>query len=228
MAEPVRYYNLLVHIISNDKLVEENAALKNIWNKEGNIMLNLYFYRLKTSRVIDAAYVHDILDLATEKYYTRCEDLLKDYEKGLIKEREETAVRKELPAENAYQFDFKHLEDIKDDIIILVFISRCIDYYSEIKKKTIHEYIKKTHPNIKNLSTQYIDTYLQEINPNEADFYKALDNIKHKTPEAAEDLAREVVKICVSDGVMAYNEKVFIAEILQTLREHGLEPDVGL
>lgn len=228
MADNFHYYNLLVHIISNDQLIEENAALKNIWNKDGNIMLNLYFYRHKVSKVIDGAYIHDIVDLATEKYYTRCEELLEDYQKIQLQEQDAAAVKAETPQGNAYQFDFKHLEDIKDDIIILVFVARCIDYYSDIKKKTIHAYLKKLHPNIKNLSPQYIEAYLQEINPNEIDFYQALDNIKHKTPEEAEDLAREVVKICVSDGVMAYNEKIFIAEILQTLREHGLEPDVGL
>ena len=96
-----------------------------------------------------------------------------------------------------------------------------------MKKRTIFEYIKK-HADVENLSSQYIETYLVGLKPDIEEFYQALDNIRHKTPEAAEDLAREVVKICVSDGIMAYNEKIYIAEILQTLREHGLDPDVGL
>ncbi len=222
MGEVVSFYNLLVHIVVGDKLVEENAALKNIWGSDGNIMLNLYFYRTKTSQVIDAAYVHDVLDLTTEKYYTRCRDLLDDYQ---TQPRHADYQEPETADSVA---EFKHLESLKDDLIILIFISRCIDYYSEIKKKTIHQYIKTHHPQPQNLSTQYIETYLNGVKPTLNDFYQALDNLKYKTPEEAEDLAQEVVKICISDGTMAYNEKVYIAEILQTLREHGVEPDVGL
>ena len=222
MGEVVSFYNLLVHIVVGDKLVEENAALKNIWGSDGNIMLNLYFYRTKTSQVIDAAYVHDVLDLTTEKYYTRCRDLLDDYQ---AQPRHADSQEPETADSVA---EFKHLESLKDDLIILIFISRCIDYYSEIKKKTIHQYIKTHHPQPQNLSAQYIETYLNGVKPTLNDFYQALDNLKYKTPEEAEDLAQEVVKICISDGTMAYNEKVYIAEILQTLREHGVEPDVGL
>lgn len=222
MGDVVSFYNLLVHIVVGDKLVEENAALKNIWGSDGNIMLNLYFYRTKTSQVIDAAYVHDVLDLTTEKYYTRCRDLLDDY---LAQPRHADSKEPETADSVA---EFKHLESLKDDLIIMIFISRCIDYYSEIKKKTIHQYIKTHHSQPQNLSAQYIETYLNGVKPTLNDFYQALDNLKYKTPEEAEDLAQEVVKICISDGTMAYNEKVYIAEILQTLREHGVEPDVGL
>ena len=221
MGEPVLFYNLLVHIIANDKLIEETAALKNIWGKDGNIMLNLYFYRTKTSKVIDSAYIHDIMDLSTEKYYTRCQDLLKDYETQVVAAKPEKVRKTELP-------DFRHMECLKDDLIILIFVSRCIDYYSEIKKRTIFQYIKTHHPQPQNLSEQYIEAYLNGVKPTLEEFYKALDNLKAKMPEEAADLAKEVVKICISVGTMAYNEKVYIAEILQFLREQGVEPDVGL
>lgn len=222
MGETILFYNLLVHIVNNDRLVEENAALKNIWGDQGNIMLNLYFYRTKTSHVIDAAYVHDIFDLTTEKYYTRSQDLLDDY----IKHRAEKL--KVDPRSEKKNMDFKHLESLRDDLIILLYVSQCSEYFSDIKKKTIHQYIKSHHTQPKNLSAQYIETYLNGIKPTIEEFYQALDNLKHKTPEEAEDLAQEVVKVCISDGTIAYNEKVYIAEVLQTLREHGVEPDVGL
>lgn len=221
---PLLYYNLIVHIISNDRLVEENVALKNIWALDDSIMLDLYFYRSKTSKVLSNSYVHDIFDLTTEKYYARCAELLNDFNTHQQALTEDT----ELPPENAIKVDFKHLEEIKDDLILLIFVAKCIKYFSDMKKKTIQEYIKIRQPQVKNLSLQYIDAYLAEINPTEADFYKSLDNLNLKTPEEAEDLAREMVKICVSDGVLVYLEKIYIAEVLQTLREHGLEPDVGL
>lgn len=224
MSENIAFYNLLVHIVNNDKLVEENVALKNIWGQEGNIMLSLYFYRTKTSQVIDASFIHDTFDLNTEKYYTRCKDLMEDYlNHQTQQEKTVQTIKEEVPS-----LDFKHLGNIKDDLILLVFIAKCIDYFSDIKKKTIYEYIKARQPLIKNLSLQYIDTYLKALNPTVEEFYEALDNIKLKSPDQAEALAREIVKICVSDGIMAYNEKIYIAEVLQTLREHGVEPDVGL
>lgn len=223
MSKKVYFYNLIIHFVSNDKLVEENVALKNIWKTDSNIVLDLYFYRSKTSQVIDSAYIHDVFDLSTEKYYTQCLDLLNDYN---AKKQEEKAEIHSQPKQP--KINFKHLETLKDDLIILIFVSRCIDYYSEIKKRTIHQYIKRHHPQPENLSEQYIETYLNGIKPTPDEFYRSLENIKQKTPEEAEDLAREVVKICISDGSMAYNEKVYIAEILQTLREHGVEPDVGL
>lgn len=221
----VAFYNLIVHLRVNDVLTEENAALKNIWEREGNIMLSLYFYRTKATRVIDSSYIHDILDLTTEKYYKSCKDLLKDfasYRQNVVINKPKTEKSKASPS-----LDFKHLEKIKDDIIILLYVAKCIDYFSEMKKRTIFDYIQK-HSDVQNLSSQYIETYLVGLKPEITEFYQALENIKQKTPEDAEDLAREVVKICISDGVMAYNEKIYIAEILQTLREHGLEPDVGL
>ena len=56
-----------------------------------------------------------------------------------------------------------------------------------MKKRTIFEYIKK-HADVENLSSQYIETYLVGLKPDIEEFYQALDNIRHKTPEAAEDL----------------------------------------
>ena len=120
------------------------------------------------------------------------------------------------------------LEILKDDIVILLYIAKCIDYFSEIKKKTILQYIEQHHPRPQSLSKNYIESCLKSLHPTTEEFYQSVENLKQKTPEEAEDLVQAVVKICISDGFLAYNEKIYLAEILQILREQGVEPDVGL
>lgn len=224
MAENVRFYNLLAHIKYGDDVHEVNVALKNIWDHGGNIMLDLYFYRDKSSKVMDSAYIKDILDLNTEKLYTSCTDLLQDYkEKNAPQtQREKNPVLKRQPV------NLELLEVLKDDIVILLFVAKCIDYFSEIKKKTILQYIEQHHPHPQSLSKNYIDVCLKSLHPTKEEFYQAVENMRQKTPEEAEDLVQAVVKICISDGFLAYEEKVYLAEILQILREQGVEPDVGL
>ncbi len=217
------FYNLLVHLRNNDRLNEEVAALKNIWGQEHNIFLNLYFYRTKQSKVIDGAYVHDVLDLTTEKYYSSCEDLLADFQKS----QEQMAQRQEESDSLGEKFNFHHLEEYKDDIIILTFMAKCASRYSLVKEKAIHSYIKSRREEYNTLSAQYLNAYLKELNPREKDFYRAMENLNAKMPAAVCELAREAVKICICDGELHYKEKLYIAELLQKLRLHGLHPDVG-
>ena len=53
---PLHFYNMLVHLIANGKTREENVAVKNIWQKDNLVFLDLYFYRIKRSQVIDSVY----------------------------------------------------------------------------------------------------------------------------------------------------------------------------
>lgn len=222
-SKRLSFYNLLVHLRNNDRLTEESAALKNIWGQEHNIFLNLYFYRTKQSKVIDSAYIHDILDLTTEKYYSSCEPLLEDFQKHA----EQTSQLTDEEETGSEKFNFRHLEEYKDDIVILTFMAKCAACYSPVKEKAIHSYIKSRRQEYNTLSTQYLNAYLKELNPREKDFYRALNNLNAKTPSAACELAREAVKICICDGELHYKEKLYIAELLQKLRLHGLHPDVG-
>ena len=212
-----KFYNLIVSFIDSSGLEAENVALKKIWEQGGNIMVELYFYKNKSSRVVDGAFIKSVIDLSTEAEFFSAKSLLEEYIK--IKQLHQ---KKEKYAEQ-----LKIFLDIRDDIIILLYVGKVIDYYSEIKKQTIINYIQKKYEN-QMLTSQFIEGHLQMINPNKEDFYNAVKNLSKKTPEEAEDLVKEVVKICLSDGFLRYKEKICIAEILQNLREQGVEPDVGL
>ncbi len=214
----ISFYNMLVHIVHQNRLIEENVAIKRVWKKNDIIFFDLYFYRKKKSQVIDGVFVHDLLDLTTEKYYRDAKTFLEDYLS--LKEKKHN----QIPEEN--NADFRHLEEIRDDLVILTFMAKCNLNFTNVKTKAIHDFINAHKPETGVLSEQYITSYLKALKPNEDDFYRALDNLKSKTPEEAEDIMQEAVKISISDGAIHYQERLYLAEILQTLREHGLEPDV--
>lgn len=212
-----KFYNLMVRFVDSSEIKEANVALKKIWEQGDNIMLDLYFYQNKKSKVIDGAFIRGIQDLNTEKEYLSARELMLDY----IRNKYQTQKKEKFGAK------LKPFNEIKDDIIILLYIAKVVDYYSEMKKNSIIDYIQKYYEN-KVITSQFIEGHLQEVNPDRDDFYEALEHLSKKTPEDVEALVQEVVKVCVCDGFLAYEEKVCIAEILQTLRLQGVEPDVGL
>lgn len=222
MENRVSFYNMLAHIIYNNRLIEENVAVKNVWKKDNLIFFDLYFYRNKKSQVIDGVFIHDLFDLATEKYYCDAVSFYEDFEA-----HKQAAEIEEDDNEPESGIDFRHLEEIRDDLIILTFMAKCNLNFTNIKTKAIREFINAHKPKACALSDQYISSYLKSLNPDEGAFYKALENLKSKTPEEAAEIMQEAVKISVSDGAIHYQERLYLAEILQTLREHGLEPDVG-
>ena len=109
---PLRFYSMLVHLRTGSRQAEENVAVKNIWQKDNLVFMDLYFYRSKKSQVIDSVYVKDIFDLSTEKFYASPELFIRDYCAFVSSQGCET--ESELP--ETPQFDFKHLEPIKDTI----------------------------------------------------------------------------------------------------------------
>ncbi len=218
------FYNMLVHIVFKNRVAEENVAVKNAWEKNGTLFFDLYFYRAKKGKLIDAALVRDLYDLNTEKYYYSAQNFYQEF----LQSRELAAEQSEKkPKANPIVVDVKQLESIKDDLIILTFMAKCNSSFTEIKIKTIRNYITRLRPETETLSEQYINAYLKDLNPDEDDFYLSLINIKSKTPEAATNLAKEAFKVSASDGAIMYNERIYLAELLQALREYGLEPDIG-
>ena len=188
------------------------------------LFFDLYFYRAKKGKLIDAALVRDLYDLNTEKYYYSAQNFYQEF----LQSREIAAAQADKkPKANPIVVDVKQLESIKDDLIILTFMAKCNSSFTEIKIKTIRNYITRLRPETKTLSEQYINAYLKDLNPDEDDFYLSLINIKTKTPEEATALATEAFKVSASDGAVMYNERIYLAELLQALREYGLEPDIG-
>ncbi len=219
-AQAIRFYNMLIHLIKNNKLYEENVAIKNVWKKDNNIFLDIYFYRKQKSYIFDSVFVHDILDLTNERYYKRIEDFVEDFAK--VEENSDTQK------EEVITIDKKIFEPIDVDLIILSFMAGCSGNYVPIKQKIIFDYILEQIPQTKNLSSQYLETYIESLAPDEKSFYKALSDINYQNPDAVENLCQEVLKVCLADGHLHYKEKLYLAEILQFLREAGIKVDLGI
>lgn len=219
---PLHFYNMLVHLISGSKISEENVAVKNIWQKDNLVFLDLYFYRTKKSQVIDSVYIRDIMDMSNEKFYASVELFIRDYCEYISNQDCET--ESELP--EAPSLDFKHLEAIKDNLVILTFMAKCTANFNKIKNKAIRDYINRCLPQSRALSDQYISSYLKDLNPDSDNFFNAVDNLKAKSPEEVEELVREALKISASDGAVSYTERLYLAEIIQALREYGIEPEI--
>ena len=73
------FYNMLVHIVFKNRVSEENVAVKNAWEKNGTLFFDLYFYRAKRGKLLDAALVRDLYDLNTEKYYYSAQNFYQDF-----------------------------------------------------------------------------------------------------------------------------------------------------
>lgn len=219
MSPNLKFYNLIVHLSYQNKIIEENLAVKNVWKRGDNIIFNLYFYRTKKSVVVDSALIRDIFDLNTEKYYKNAKEFLKDY----------FYIDKESINNDKYNQplqDNRLLKKIGIDITILVFFAKRYADFGAIKLQSIRNYINLCEPRTTSLSVQYMDSYLKGLNPSVEDFYHALNLLETKTPEEATRLANESIKVCLADGQIHYNEKVYLADMMQILREKGLEPDV--
>lgn len=215
-----KFYNMLVHLIKNNRLFEENVAIKNVWKKEGNTFLDIYFYRNQKSYVFDALFVHDILDLTNEKYYQNIDDFVIDFQQGNEPEPEQEGP--------GLAVDKSIFQPIYIDLVIMNFIAGCCGNYNLVKKRIVFEYIKRQLPSTANLSRQYIEIYIDGLKPSEDEFYQALKDINSKKQDAVETLSRELMKLCLADGHLMYLEKMYLAELLQVLRDLGVRVDLGL
>lgn len=216
----VKFYNMLIHLVRNDKLYKENVAIKNVWQKEGNTFLDIYFYRKRKSYIFDSVFIHDILDLSNEKYYKNIDNFITDFQDQNIVDKKNNSI--------ANIADKKIFEKISPDLIILSFMAKCCGNYTQIKEKIIFDYILKSIPRAQILSNQYLTAYIATLNPNEEDFYNAINSINYQNVKSIKKMCFDVLKICLADGRMHYREKKYLAELLQNMREAGIKIDLGL
>lgn len=214
-----KFYNIKINLIKNGHIYAENVAIRNVWEKESNIFFDIYFHRLNKSFVFDSVFIHDIYDISRDKFYNDINTFINDFYAEISIKKEVTNLKKPQKESNI-------LSSIENDLIILLFIANTWGKLDKIKNKIIYDYIYKNIVKAKNLSYQYIDRYITKLNIEIESFYKALKSLKAKTPKEAEYLLREAIKICRTDGHLHYYERMYLAEIVHSLRSYGLQiPD---
>ncbi len=218
------FHNLVANILFNNSLHEENIAVKNIWKKGINRYMNVYFYNTGQTRILDASYFHDIYDMDTGRFYKDMEVFSLDFlaEEQKLREQKNHRKTKIEKAENCFRF----LERLRSEVEILSFFARLSPALQSVKNNVIADYIRRRQPKSVVISEQYIDAYVKSVSPSTDSFYEALHNLKYKNAEDVEELAEDAVKISISDGTVHYDEKIYLAELFQTLRDYGIKPDV--
>ncbi len=210
-----KFYNMRVDLVNNGRIYTENVAIRNIWEKDSSIFFDIYCHRLKKSFVFDSLFIHGIYDINRDKAYSDISLFIKDF-KAISQDQ------KELKPIIKKQSSYGVFETIKEDVIILLFMSRRWHENEQLKNRIIIDYILDNCENAKDFSEQYIRSFISRIQPEIEDFYLALNKLKSKTIEKAEYFLREIVKICISDGHMHYIERMYLADIVYVLRSEGM------
>lgn len=211
-----RFYNMQVYLIKSGKLYAEDVAIRNIWEKEDGIFFDIYVHRLKKSFVFDSVFIKEIIDLNSNVKYPSIEAFINDYNSPINNDFDDICP-KPIKTENSI------LNRIRNDLVLLIFMADAWGSEGKIKDKIIYDYITKEVVAAKNFSKQFLANYVSKLQPEADDFYEALKSIKSKSPKQAERLLREIVKICRADGQMHYKERMYLADIIYTLRENGLK-----
>lgn len=205
-----KYYNMRVNLIKNGHIYAENVAVRNIWQKNEGTFFDLYFHRLKKSFVFDAVFIHDLYNINEDLYYKNVSLFIQDF----FSQTEVVTPQKKTETDI--------LQPLLNDITILLFMARSWGKGNIIKKKIIFNYIQNNIPQAKNFSDTYLNSYISSIQPEAKDFYQALQNLKNKTPKQARELFKQIVQLCRSDGHLHYSERMYLADIFQSLRQEGV------
>ena len=210
-----KFYNIKINLIKNGRIYAEDAAIRNVWEKDRSIFFDIYIHRLNKSFIFDSVFIHDIYDVSRDKFYNDIDAFVKDF-------YTETSTTKEQTMPKKTQSESNILSPIENDIVILLFMANTWGGCDKIKNKIIYDYIYKNVAKAQNLSQQYIDRYITGLSIELDNFYKSLKGLKAKTPKEAEYLLHEAVKICRADGHLHYAERMYLAEIIQALRNYGM------
>ena len=225
------FSRLKANILFKNTLREEDIAIRNIWKKGANYYFDVLFYASGQTRVLDMSYFHDIYDTETQYYYKDMQVFIKDFENIKNESKKQQAIRSNHQQNRNWDEDkaaqhYQCLNKIRPEVTILKFFARLNPNLSEVKQRVIIDYIKDSEPTTMDFGRQYVEAFVETVPYGKDEFYESLDKLEHHNEEHIERLAREAAKISAADGAVHYEEKRFLAELLQSLREHGLEPDI--
>ena len=205
-----------VDLINNGQIYTESIAIKNIWEKNGSLFLDIYFHRLKKSFVFDSAFISNLYDVSQDKGYDDLKKFADEFKKAAQEPANPPLKKSSVKEEGGV------LESLRTDIAMMMFVARCSHKQTMLKEKIILDYIRTKVKAAQKFSESYLRHFIYDISCTEDDFYNGLKQLKSKKPQEAEYLLREMIKICLSDGNFHYTERTYIADVFQALRQEGL------
>lgn len=216
------FSNLTANILFDNVLHEENIAIRNIWQKGDNCYFNVYFYSSGKTKVLDVHYIYDILDHDSGRYYKDINKFIEEY----VKRSSSNTTRQPVLREGEkIEQNYFLLQKIAPEIMVLAFFARLSSSLYEVKLSVVTDFIRRSIPNGNALPSQYIEAYYKSLKIDEQAFYDALNQLDTQNVERMKELASDAAKISAADGVIHYQEKLFLAELLQHLRNFDIIPD---
>lgn len=210
----LRFQNMKANLLLEGKYQEEEIAIKNVWHKGVSVFFDLYLHNIDKPLIVDALYIRELEDIDEEVSYPSVKEFIDEFLN--YKYDKKSNFQGSKSDENVQM-----LESLHNDIVILTFMAKFDNGISEVKTRSIEDYIGKTKPETSSLSDKYIRNYIDGINPTLEDFYASLAKIGEKTPRDASKLFMEAAKVATSNGFITYIERVYLAEIMESLRENG-------
>lgn len=224
-SKPQKFDNMVARFVFQGIFMEERVAVKHVWQKGKGVFIDLYFYRTKTHKILDTSFVKALTDIRTQVVYTNMLEFVDDYFAAQQQLKATARGQQTTDTKRAIDFPTKFMESIKPELTILYFLIKCSPTFIEIKLKSAYGFVKaKDQANL--ITVSMLKAYLKHINPNETDFYQALEDLVKKPKTEAIALLKEAQRITISDGGLDYTERLFLAEIVQMFRQNNIPIDI--
>ena len=225
-----KFYNLNIDLVNSGRIYTETAAVRSIVQKGEMYFFSIYIYRLEKTFIFEQHYIQTIRDLSRDKVYDTPVEFIRDFyallgEDAVGSHTDETASIRQQKRKNG-----ELLQPLYDDIVLMLFMACSDDDSQKLKIGVIDEYIQYRLNLFDNVSLHYINKYLCSLSISQVEFYDSLSKLAGKSTADVNNLLKTLLKICLADGRMHYNERLYWSEIMQFFRLNKLPwpKDLGI
>lgn len=199
----------------NGEVEKRKVTIRRIWQRGQEIMVDGFCHEVKAPRIFLASRIQKIVDLKKKKVYAQPK-------KFLLGEIAAVPSSGSMGVSSTSQIIAK----LRNELAALVFLAKVDDEFNPSEMKVIMEYTKSRSGNLK-YNFEELRDHLERLVPDEECFYEAMDEILNQPIDIITAFVESFVKLILSDGVVHDDEREFLGELLQILREEGIELDVG-
>jgi hypothetical protein len=218
-AKPIaKAISALVGIYYEDKngeVSKRKITIRRIWQRGQEVLIDGFCHEMKAPRIFMASRIQKIFDIKNKKAYSNPKQFLLSQ---IAAVSEGGGMGKTAAS--------KIIASIRNELSALTFLAKIDDSFDPAEMKVILEYVRKQSDGAKYDSTEIKD-YVERLYPDEECFYDAIDGILDADINYISNFVETFVKLILADGLVHDEEREFLAEMLETLREEGIELDVG-
>ncbi len=190
----------------------EKITIRNVLQKDGLVTIDAYCHSIAAPRLIKSSDIIKIRNIATDRVYSG--DNITQFLLGQI-------ARKPLSYLPGDSDSIKVINYLLHELTVLCFIAKKDEYFDVNEEKEIMNYIYDTGSSYK-LDEMFIKNYIYGLEPNESDFFKALDVIFNQNIDRdVQQFSKIFTNVIFSDGVIRQREQIYLAEFIEFSRKAG-------